>query len=145
MAAKASSSNYNSFQFFQQQQQQSGAKPRLNNENVENTQDVNDLHLKMSKKIAQLTKVYLKKYLFFKCQIIIYYKNKVIYSLNSKNDEYESMISFLKNQFDQEREQLMQETSKKLEEYKNRIVSNSDQSKQIAKLDSIIKDFGSQK
>lgn len=55
------------------------------------------------------------------------------------------MISFLKNQYEQEKEQLMLETSKKLEEYKHRIVNNSDQSKQIAKLDGIIKEFNVQK
>ena len=65
--------------------------------------------------------------------------------MNSKNDEYEGMIAFMKSQFDQEKEQLIQETSKKLEEYKSRITNNSDQSKQIAKLDGIIKEFGTQK
>jgi len=49
--------NYNNF-FFQQQpssaqQQSGGIKPRLN----EDEGDIHDLHLKMSKKIAQLTKV----------------------------------------------------------------------------------------
>lgn len=117
--------NYNNF-FFQQQpssaqQQSGGMKPRLN----EDEGDIHDLHLKMSKKIAQLT--------------------KVVYALNSKNDEHENTIAFLKSQFDQEKEQLIQETSKKLEEYKNRITNNSDQSKQLAKLDSIIKEFGVQK
>lgn len=53
--------NYNNF-FFQQQPPPSGStknQARLN----ENESDVNDLHLKMSKKIAQLTKVNL--HIFF--------------------------------------------------------------------------------
>ena len=65
--------------------------------------------------------------------------------MNSKNDEYEGTIAFLKSQFEQEKEQLIQETSRKLEEYKNRIANNNDQSKQLAKLDGIIKEFGIQK
>lgn len=62
MAAKASSSAYNSF-FFQNQPHQPNSKRATDsNNNVDANVDggggsVTDLHLKMSKKIAQLTKV----------------------------------------------------------------------------------------
>lgn len=136
MAAKTSASAFNSF-FYQQQHPQSAS----NNANASNNktadatnsqmntnlsnEPINDLHLKMSKKIAQLT--------------------KVIYALNSKNDESELMMANLKSQYDEEKEILLLDTNKKLEEYKARLMANNDQSKRIAELEQAIKDYQNQK
>ena len=68
MAAKASASAFNSFFYQQQQEHQKQHSNVINNNNsskmdangasmASNSEPVLDLHLKMSKKIAQLTKV----------------------------------------------------------------------------------------
>ncbi|XP_062863854.1 protein FAM184A [Trichomycterus rosablanca] len=59
-----------------------------------------DLHLKMSKKIAQLT--------------------KVIYALNTKNDEHEEALRSLKDTHDDEIEHLLSETREKILQYRSR-------------------------
>jgi hypothetical protein len=64
MATKTSAAAFNSF-FYQQQQQQQATNqtPQQHqtttnsSKQMENAEVINDLHLKMSKKIAQLTKV----------------------------------------------------------------------------------------
>ncbi|XP_076834583.1 protein FAM184A isoform X1 [Brachyhypopomus gauderio] len=60
-----------------------------------------DLHLKMSKKIAQLT--------------------KVIYALNTKNDEHEDAIQSLKEAHDDEVQHILSETREKLLQYKGKM------------------------
>ncbi|KAK9411539.1 hypothetical protein NXF25_002714 [Crotalus adamanteus] len=57
-----------------------------------------DLHLKMSKKIAQLT--------------------KVIYALNTKNDEHEAAMQALKDAHEEEIQQILAETREKILQYK---------------------------
>lgn len=79
-----------------------------------------DLHLKMLKKIAQLT--------------------KVIYALNTKNDEHENVISNIRAQHNEEKELLIQETNKKLEEFKQKFSTSNDNSKQIESLKMQIKE-----
>ncbi|KAK1793134.1 hypothetical protein P4O66_011540, partial [Electrophorus voltai] len=59
-----------------------------------------DLHLKMSKKIAQLT--------------------KVIYALNTKNDEHEDAIQSLKEAHDDEIQHILNETREKILQYKGK-------------------------
>ncbi len=86
---------------------------------------VSDLHLKMSKKIAQLT--------------------KVVYALNSKNDESESLIAGLKSQFEEEKEQLFLETSKKMEEFKVQVYTMSDSTRTISELEARLREFQGQK
>lgn len=86
---------------------------------------VSDLHLKMSKKIAQLT--------------------KVVYALNSKNDESENLISNLKSQFEEEKEQLFHETNKKMEQFKVQVYTMNDNSKVVAELETKLNDFQSQR
>ena len=66
MATKTSAAAFNSF-FYQQQQQTTSQAPQQQSQHqttttntskqMENAEVINDLHLKMSKKIAQLTKV----------------------------------------------------------------------------------------
>ena len=60
-----------------------------------------DLHLKMSKKIAQLT--------------------KVVYALNTKNDEQDSIVDCLKERHESEMQQLLRETKCKVNELQQRI------------------------
>lgn len=126
MATKASTSSaFNSY-FYQQagggQQTGSGGAKQTANGSEEQS---GDIHLKMSKKIAQLT--------------------KVIYALNSKNDESENVIAAMRTQFEEEKDQLVQETNRKLEEYKQKILNNSDQSKRIGELEKFTKDLQRQK
>lgn len=132
MAAKTSASAFNSY-FYQQQQpqQQQASSSSTLNQNAKqmdsnlNSEQLNDLHLKMSKKIAQLT--------------------KVIYALNTKNDESENLIANMKAQYEEEKEQLINDTNRKLEEYKHKLINNSDQTKKIASLESAIKEYQRQK
>lgn len=60
-----------------------------------------DLHLKMSKKIAQLT--------------------KVVYALNTKNDEQDSIVEYLKEQHENEMRQLLSHTKSRVNELQQRI------------------------
>ncbi|XP_028390865.1 protein FAM184A-like [Dendronephthya gigantea] len=67
-----------------------------------NTTDVSpDLHLKMSKKIAQLT--------------------KVVYALNTKNDEQDSIVGYLKERHENEMQELLRETKGRVNELQQRI------------------------
>ncbi len=70
---------------------------------------------------------------------------KVIYALNSKNDESENLIANLKAQYDEERDQLIVDTSKKLEEFKAKLNNNSDQNKKIVTLEGHLKEFQKQR
>ena len=60
-----------------------------------------DLHLKMSKKIAQLT--------------------KVVYALNTKNDEQDSIVGYLKERHESEMQQLLSETKSRVNELQQKI------------------------
>ncbi|XP_046850280.1 protein FAM184A-like [Xenia sp. Carnegie-2017] len=60
-----------------------------------------ELHLKMSKKIAQLT--------------------KVIYALNTKNDEHESIVDCLKERHENDMQRLLEETRSRTNELRLRI------------------------
>lgn len=77
-----------------------------------------DLHLKMSKKIAQLT--------------------KVIYALNTKNDEHEAMVDALQKGHDDEMQHLIAETKKKVESFKARLGIVSEQQQKIEALESLL-------
>ncbi|XP_069370893.1 protein FAM184A isoform X1 [Paralichthys olivaceus] len=74
-----------------------------------------DLHLKMSKKIAQLT--------------------KVIYALNTKNDEHEAAIATLKEAHEEEVQQILSETREKILQYKSKISDEMDLKKRIQSLE----------
>uniref|UniRef100_A0A1A8IQD9 Family with sequence similarity 184, member A n=2 Tax=Nothobranchius kuhntae TaxID=321403 RepID=A0A1A8IQD9_NOTKU len=74
-----------------------------------------DLHLKMSKKIAQLT--------------------KVIYALNTKNDEHEAAIATLKEAHEEEVQQILSETREKILQYKGKISDELDLKKRIQSLE----------
>lgn len=123
MATKTSASAFNSY--FYQQQNQPGQSSKQMDQSFANSDQLNDIHVKMSKKIAQLT--------------------KVIYALNSKNDESESMISSLKSQYEEEKERIITETTRKFEELKTKITLSNDQSKKIISLEAAIKDYEIQK
>ncbi len=70
---------------------------------------------------------------------------KVVYALNSKNDESENLIATLRLQFDEEREQLFLETNKKMDEFKTQIEKRSDQSSRISELEAKLDSFQIQK
>uniref|UniRef100_A0A8C9RST9 Family with sequence similarity 184 member A n=1 Tax=Scleropages formosus TaxID=113540 RepID=A0A8C9RST9_SCLFO len=74
-----------------------------------------DLHLKMSKKIAQLT--------------------KVIYALNTKNDEHEAAIQTLKEAHEEEVQQILSETREKIMQYKSKITDEMDLKRRIQSLE----------
>jgi hypothetical protein len=75
----------------------------------------------------------------------LFFLIKVIYALNSKNDESENLIANLKAQYDEERDQLIVDTSKKLEEFKAKLNNNSDQNKKIVTLEGHLKEFQKQR
>lgn len=60
-----------------------------------------DLHLKMSKKIAQLT--------------------KVVYALNTKNDEQDSIVGYLKERHEGEMQQLLSETKSRVNDLQQKV------------------------
>uniref|UniRef100_A0A4W5NFN0 Family with sequence similarity 184 member A n=1 Tax=Hucho hucho TaxID=62062 RepID=A0A4W5NFN0_9TELE len=74
-----------------------------------------DLHLKMSKKIAQLT--------------------KVIYALNTKNDEHEAAIQILKEAHEEEVQQILSETREKIMQYKSKISDEMDLKQRIQSME----------
>uniref|UniRef100_A0A673Y6G0 Family with sequence similarity 184 member A n=1 Tax=Salmo trutta TaxID=8032 RepID=A0A673Y6G0_SALTR len=74
-----------------------------------------DLHLKMSKKIAQLT--------------------KVIYALNTKNDEHEAAIQILKEAHEEEVQQILSETREKIMQYKGKISDEMDLKQRIQSME----------
>ncbi|XP_052002039.1 protein FAM184A-like isoform X2 [Xyrauchen texanus] len=74
-----------------------------------------DLHLKMSKKIAQLT--------------------KVIYALNTKNDEHEDAIQSLKEAHDEEVQHILTETRDKILHYKSKVGDESDLKRRLQSLE----------
>ncbi|XP_038575631.1 protein FAM184A-like isoform X4 [Micropterus salmoides] len=74
-----------------------------------------DLHLKMSKKIAQLT--------------------KVIYALNTKNDEHEEEIESLKDAHEDEVQHIVTETRDKIMQYKSKMADEADLRRRLASLE----------
>uniref|UniRef100_A0A672Q5U3 Zgc:85722 n=1 Tax=Sinocyclocheilus grahami TaxID=75366 RepID=A0A672Q5U3_SINGR len=74
-----------------------------------------DLHLKMSKKIAQLT--------------------KVIYALNTKNDEHEDAIQSLKEAHDEEVQHILTEAREKILHYKSKIGDEADLKRRLQSLE----------
>nr|XP_012998910.1 protein FAM184A isoform X6 [Cavia porcellus] len=78
------------------------------------------MHLRMSKKIAQLT--------------------KVIYALNTKNDEHESAIQALKDAHEEEIQQILAETREKILQYKSRITEELDLKRKIQVLEASLED-----
>ncbi|XP_044043632.1 protein FAM184A-like isoform X7 [Siniperca chuatsi] len=74
-----------------------------------------DLHLKMSKKIAQLT--------------------KVIYALNTKNDEHEEEIESLKDAHQDEVQHIVTETRDKIMQYKSKMADEADLRRRLASLE----------
>ncbi|XP_058604534.1 protein FAM184A-like isoform X4 [Onychostoma macrolepis] len=74
-----------------------------------------DLHLKMSKKIAQLT--------------------KVIYALNTKNDEHEDAIQSLKEAHDEEVQHILTEAREKIFHYKSKIGDEADLKRRLQSLE----------
>ncbi|XP_066035424.1 protein FAM184A isoform X2 [Chamaea fasciata] len=79
-----------------------------------------DLHFKMSKKIAQLT--------------------KVIYALNTKNDEHEAAIQALKDAHEEEIQQILAETREKILQYKNKVAEEMDLKRKIQVLEESLED-----
>uniref|UniRef100_A0A8D0U836 Family with sequence similarity 184 member A n=1 Tax=Sus scrofa TaxID=9823 RepID=A0A8D0U836_PIG len=74
----------------------------------------------MSKKIAQLT--------------------KVIYALNTKNDEHESAIQALKDAHEEEIQQILAETREKILQYKSRVTEELDLKRKIQVLEASLED-----
>ncbi|XP_037829782.1 protein FAM184A isoform X3 [Kryptolebias marmoratus] len=74
-----------------------------------------DLHLKMSKKIAQLT--------------------KVIYALNTKNDEHEEEIESLNEAHEDEVQHIVTETRDKIMQYKSKMADEADLRRRLASLE----------
>eukprot|EP00794_Sanderia_malayensis_P005689 gene5689-6390_t len=79
-----------------------------------------EMHIKMSKKIAQLT--------------------KVIYSLNSKNDEHEEIFESLKNAHEEELQKVAIESKEKIGHYKQKMELFKEQESLISRLQSLLED-----
>ncbi|CAL8290839.1 unnamed protein product [Lota lota] len=90
----------------------SSAMPCEGSWSLEYTQD---LHLKMSKKIAQLT--------------------KVIYALNTKNDEHEEEMESLKEAHEDEVQHIVTETRDKIMQFKNKMADEADLRRRLASLE----------
>ncbi|XP_059154210.1 protein FAM184A-like [Physella acuta] len=84
-----------------------------------------DMHLKMSKKIAQLT--------------------KVIYALNTKNDENDTVLQSLKDQHEEEIQRILADTQKKVSVYKCQLDEESDHRKTIEALQTKMDEYKDQK
>lgn len=95
-----------------------GSVPQNSQKDMEVTQD---MHLKMSKKIAQLT--------------------KVIYALNTKNDENEAVLQALRDQNEEEKQQLLNDMQNKLQLYKSRLDGETDHKRQISILQTRISEY----
>lgn len=83
------------------------------------------MHLKMSKKIAQLT--------------------KVIYALNTKNDEHEAIVQQLKEQHEEELQQVLKETKEKITAYKDKLDKESLQNTRIEQLEKSLREHETHK
>ncbi|RUS81522.1 hypothetical protein EGW08_010692 [Elysia chlorotica] len=92
--------------------------PQIPQKDVEVTQD---MHLKMSKKIAQLT--------------------KVIYALNTKNDENEAIVQKLQEEHEEELQKVLAETQQKLTLYQERLGQESDHAATISALQSRLAEY----
>ncbi|KAK3762472.1 hypothetical protein RRG08_009860 [Elysia crispata] len=92
--------------------------PQIPQKDVEVTQD---MHLKMSKKIAQLT--------------------KVIYALNTKNDENEAIVQKLQEEHEEELQKVLAETQQKLTLYQERLGQESDHASTISALQSRLAEY----
>lgn len=92
--------------------------PQIPQKDVEVTQD---MHLKMSKKIAQLT--------------------KVIYALNTKNDENEAIVQKLQEDHEEELQKVLSETQQKLTLYQERLGQESDHAATISALQSRLAEY----
>ncbi|GFO40938.1 protein fam184a-like [Plakobranchus ocellatus] len=92
--------------------------PQIPQKDVEVTQD---MHLKMSKKIAQLT--------------------KVIYALNTKNDENEAIVQKLRDEHEEELQKILAETHQKVAIYKERLNEESDYAATVSALQSRLAEY----
>ncbi|XP_064630713.1 protein FAM184A-like [Lineus longissimus] len=99
-----------------------GTLPQNPPKDMEVTQD---MHLKMSKKIAQLT--------------------KVIYALNTKNDEHEAIIQTIKEQNEERMQQLLSETRQKLAQYREKIGSEVEYKRRIEHLETSVIEYEKQR
>lgn len=70
---------------------------------------------------------------------------KVIYALNSKNDESEHLIDKLKAQYDDEKAKIIDEMSRRVDEYKEKFAQTNDQTKRIISLESALEQYQAQK
>lgn len=70
---------------------------------------------------------------------------KVIYALNSKNDESETLIENLKAKYEEEKEQIVSEASRRLNEFKEKFAQENDQTKKIASLEIALNQYQAQK
>ncbi|KAB0355577.1 hypothetical protein FD755_021518 [Muntiacus reevesi] len=66
--------------------------------------------------------------------------NKVIYALNTKNDEHESAIQALKDAHEEEIQQILAETREKILQYKSRVTEELDLRRKIQVLEASLED-----
>ena len=92
---------------------------------TQNNETSHEMHIKMSKKIAQLT--------------------KVIYSLNTKNDEHEEIIEGLKTAHQEELQKVMVECRDKMGHYRQKMELIDEQELLISKLQSLLEEEQTEK
>lgn len=100
------------------QQQQNGKFATLPHGSNKDADATYDMHHKMSKKIAQLT--------------------KVIYALNTKKDEHDAQVQHLQEQHEQELERLAASTKQKLLACEERLAKAESNVEQIAELEQAV-------
>jgi len=64
----------------------------------------------------------------------------VIYALNTKNDEHEAIVQQIKDQYEEETQQLLKETKEKLAVYKAKVDEESNQTHRIQQLESSLRE-----
>lgn len=68
---------------------------------------------------------------------------QVIYALNTKNDEHEAIVQQIKEQHEEEMQQLLKETKEKLTVYKAKVDQDSNQNQRIQQLESSLREYES--
>ena len=64
----------------------------------------------------------------------------MIYALNTKNDEHEAIVQQIKDQYEEETQQLLKETKEKLAVYKAKVDEESNQTHRIQQLESSLRE-----
>ncbi|GAB1603889.1 protein FAM184A-like [Argonauta hians] len=116
MATSGTRMSYNSSNFYQPQNVKFATLPH--GSSIKDGDLTFEMHRKMSKKIAQLT--------------------KVIYTLNTKKDEHENMVQHLKDQYKEDMEKLGSQMRTKLLQYKEKLSEAQGHNDRLVELEKLV-------